>query len=434
MNSKQYIPDVFHGKWRFPEKDEFRRQFREYQECMGTLYYNENKPIKLEVYHEPTQGVIARMDGYYDTIWGKDANGYEFTLFNVTMNDPIKDDTVVDISKFVFTINCLILGRHAQSMDEPIFDICTVKFPYLKNWAFQDNREEERNGKLISCTLDLRKGDPFLETEIEDGIKIALVPYSEYIPARYDTTVAQNTYLRVSANKPIPTNRLMQLVFEFSQFLSIALFSNQSPCKIELRIRQEPRRWAFLLYEMEPSTTPYKVPLVKYDRLADKVPLMLFAWHANFEQLSPICNYLIRSLQHNRFFDAPDFLIIAQALDGYYKRFVNKKDGKDIKKYQLQIERLLEQFKGVYMLQECRIDAEELTQSRHKYSHLIPEDDKMVSKAVAGDDLYDLTQKCIVLLTCCILDNIGLTTDEINICFKDSAIQQIVRDLPPTFD
>lgn len=185
---------------------------------------------------------------------------------------------------------------------------------------------------------------------------------------------------------------------------------------------------------MEPSTTPYKVPLVKYDRLADKVPLMLFAWHANFEQLSPICNYLIRSLQHNRFFDAPDFLIIAQALDGYYKRFVNKKDGKDIKKYQLQIERLLEQFKGVYMLQECRIDAEELTQSRHKYSHLIPEDDKMVSKAVAGDDLYDLTQKCIVLLTCCILDNIGLTTDEINICFKDSAIQQIVRDLPPTFD
>lgn len=71
MNSKQYIPNVFHGKWRFPEKDEFRRQFLEYQECMGTLYYNEDKPIKLEVYHEPTQGVIARMDGYYDTIGEK---------------------------------------------------------------------------------------------------------------------------------------------------------------------------------------------------------------------------------------------------------------------------------------------------------------------------------------------------------------------------
>ena len=45
MNSKQYIPNVFHGKWRFPEKDEFKRQFCEYQECMRTLYYDENKPI-----------------------------------------------------------------------------------------------------------------------------------------------------------------------------------------------------------------------------------------------------------------------------------------------------------------------------------------------------------------------------------------------------
>lgn len=272
MNSKQYIPNVFHGKWRFPEKDEFKRQFCEYQECMGTLYYDENKPIKLEIYHAPTQGIIANMYFQYDVIWGRDANGYEFTLFNVSIDNPMQEDCVADFSKMEFNVDYVILGRHVQSMDEPIFDICTVKFPYLKNWAFQDNREEERNGKLISCTLDLRKGDPFLETEIEDGIKIALVPYSEYIPARYDTTVAQNTYLRVSANKPIPTNRLMQLVFEFSQFLSIALFSNQSPCKIELRIRQEPRRWAFLLYEMEPSTTPYKVPLVKYDRLADKVP------------------------------------------------------------------------------------------------------------------------------------------------------------------
>ena len=434
MNSKQYIPNVFHGKWKFPEKDEFRRQFHEYQECMGTLYYDENKPIKLEIYHEPTQGLIADMYCQYDVIWGRDANGYKFTLFNVSMDNPMREVGVADFSKMEFNVDYVILGRHVQSMDEPIFDICTVKFPYLKNWAFQDNRKEERNGKLISCTLDLRKGDPFLETEIEDGIRIALVPYSEYIPARYDTTITQNTYLRISTNKPIPTNRLMQLVFEFSQFLSIALFSDQSPCKIELRIRQEPRRWAFLLYEIDTSTIPYEVPLVKYDRLADKVPLMLFAWHANFEQLSPICNYLIRSLQYNRFFDAPDFLIIAQALDGYYKRFINKKDGKDIRQYRQQIEKLLDHFKGIELLKECQINAEVLTQTRHKYSHLIPEDDKKVSKAVSGEDLYHLTQRCIILLTCCILDKIGLTTEEINICFENSAVQKIVGDLPPTFD
>lgn len=98
MNSKQYIPNVFHGKWRFPEKDEFKRQFCEYQECMGTLYYDENKPIKLEIYHAPTQGIIANMYFQYDVIWGRDANGYEFTLFNVSIDNPMQEDCVADFS------------------------------------------------------------------------------------------------------------------------------------------------------------------------------------------------------------------------------------------------------------------------------------------------------------------------------------------------
>lgn len=85
-------------------------------------------------------------------------------------------------------------------------------------------------------------------------------------------------------------------------------------------------------------------------------------------------------------------------------------------------------------MKECQINAEVLTQTRHKYSHLIPEDDKKVSKAVSGEDLYHLTQRCIILLTCCILDNIGLTTEEINICFESSAVQQIACKLPPIFD
>ena len=43
-------------------------------------------------------------------------------------------------------------------------------------------------------------------------------------------------------------------------------------------------------------------------------------------------------------------------------------------------------------------------------------------------DIYKASAKAFIL------GYTGLTTDEINICFKDSAIQQIVRDLPPTFD
>lgn len=177
MNSKQYIPSVFHGKWRIPERDEFMWPVSEYQECMGTLYYDEGKPLRLKVYHEPKQGVISSMYHHYNVIWGKDANGYEFTLFNASMNNSMEEDPqTIDFSKMEFTIDYVILGRHVKSMDEPVFDICTIKFPFLRNWAFQDNRDPARNGNIISCNLDLNKGNPFLETEIENGIKITLLP------------------------------------------------------------------------------------------------------------------------------------------------------------------------------------------------------------------------------------------------------------------
>ena len=146
---------------------------------------------------------------------------------------------------------------------------------------------------------------------------------------------------------------------------------------------------------------------------------MLINWHNQFQQVAPICRYLLQSLNDNSF-DFPDFLIIAHALDGYHKRFVNKKDGKDIKKYKEQIDALLDRFKDIDVLKSNKIDTEVLQQSRNKYSHLIPDDDEKITKAVSGNELFDLTRKCKMLLTCCILDMLGLDADEINMCFNKS--------------
>jgi hypothetical protein len=157
-------------------------------------------------------------------------------------------------------------------------------------------------------------------------------------------------------------------------------------------------------------------------------------WHENYSQINPICSYLIRSIKYNTAFDAPDFLIVAQALDGYFKRFVNHREGKDIKQYQHQIKMLLDAFKDVDVVRRCKLDPSILTQTRHKYSHLIPDDDKKITMAVDGEELYWLTQKCIVLLTCCILDMLGLTTDEINLCCNNSPVQQIVDSFPIWLD
>ena len=168
--------------------------------------------------------------------------------------------------------------------------------------------------------------------------------------------------------------------------------------------------------------------LIKFGIFKEKLPKMLNTWHENFEKMAPISSYLIESLQKKNRFDVPDFLIIAQALDGYHKRFVNKKDGKDIQKYKDQIEILLNQFKDVKAIVKCHIKPEVLTDSRNYYSHLFP--DEEIKLAVEGDDLYWLTEKCKILLTCCILNLLGLTNKEINLCCENSPINQMMDSFP----
>lgn len=154
---------------------------------------------------------------------------------------------------------------------------------------------------------------------------------------------------------------------------------------------------------------------------------MLRTWHDNFDKVSPISGYLIDSLGKNSSFDVPDFLIIAQALDGYHKRFVNKKDGRDVRQYKEQMDALLKAFEEVDVIRNCKIDSEVLTDSRNKYSHLYPDDEE--SKAVKGGRLYRLTEKCKILLTCCLLNMMGLTSEEINICCNQSPIDAMVNSL-----
>ena len=67
--------------------------------------------------------------------------------------------------------------------------------------------------------------------------------------------------------------------------------------------------------------------------------------------------------------------------------------------------------------------------TRHKYSHLIPDSDTKLKKAVDGEELYCLTLKGKILLTCCILDNLGLTIEEINQCCENKPITRILKEI-----
>lgn len=423
-------PLIFHGEWWVPavvDRDT-RMTFLQPEGMMGherkytgTLTYYGDKDSTLELYHTPSN-FHSKHYCQNEVIWGKDANGNIFTLFNVMMNE----QRLGDFTCAKFVVAYILIGEHVLSAFDKCFGSCIVQFPYLRNWAFHDNITQS-NARAIASFKSPIFAEKLLETMNEEGVWWRLWQGQTINRTIYDLKITQTTTLEIEALETISIRSCMRYIEEFAQFLSIALYCEQNSTEIRF-VNKENKRESMFLFKKDISVDPGVMSLIKFGILKEKLPTMLNTWHENFEKMAPISSYLIESLQKKNRFDVPDFLIIAQALDGYHKRFVNKKDGKDVRKYEEQIEILLNKFKDVKVIKQCKIKPEILTDSRNYYSHLFP--DEEIKTAVKGDDLYWLTEKCKILLTCCLLNMLGLTNKEINLCCEHSPITQIIDSLP----
>lgn len=420
----------FHGEWWVPARADrdTEKMFMQPEGMMGherkytgTLTYYGDQDSTLSLYHVPSN-FHAKHYHQNDVMWGRDANGHIFTLFNVMM----KEQHMGDFTETKFVVGLILIGEHVLYTEDTRFRQYIVHYQYLRNWAF-DNQITGENVNEGIRFITPTNSKILLEAICEDGIYWRLWQRPEIERTIHDLRITQTTVLEIEAMKPCSIWKCINQIEEFSQFLSIALYGDQNPTEINL-INRENGKESYLLFKKDKSVNPGVSTLIKFEHLKKKLTSMLKIWHENFEKVAPISSYLIESLNRKNRFDVPDFLIIAQALDGYHKRFLNKKDGRDIRKYEDQIRILLDKFKNVEAIKACRIDPEILKDSRHKYSHLYPDEEE--SKAVVVGDLYWLTEKCKVLLTCCILNMMGLTNEEINLCCMDSPLRDIVDLLP----
>lgn len=422
-------PQIYHGEWWVPAKADpsnhglfpwvqegFERHY------MGTLTYNGDKDSTLELYRIKSELPYIN---YYENpvIWGEDLNGNIFTLFSST----IIDYNLSKFTKITYKVPYIIIGEHLLSWKDDYFSSCIVTFPYLRRWALRDNLLYTKiDGRDAFILENIAQKGYLSEATVEESVEWLLQDHLQeriYYP---DITITQSTNFVIQAKQGISVSKIKRHITEFAQFLSIALYCEQNAIEATL-VSKSTGRKSRLLFKTEPSIDPAFSKLIKFDKLKEKVPSMLKTWHENYNDISPICQYLIQSTRKKSVFDVPDFLIIAQALDGYFKRFEKMKN---IKKYEEEIKHLHDFFKNdVEVIQKCEIDAEVFKDSRHKYTHLYPDAEE--TKAVSGRELLWLTKKGQVLLTCCILKMLGLTNEEINLCCKDSLVEELVRNIPP---
>ena len=408
---------VFHGRWWAPDGV---RRFRDFA-YMGTLTIEVDGTSRLEIYHDQRISAVFNVYERYEVIWGESADGIKITLFNAVSLHNIKKN---EFFEEVFKSSAVVMREHIKTGDEPLFDRCIVQYKYLRNWVLKYKIPPYN----IDTSGDIRKNNtPLIHTNIEEGIDLYVFHHLDYSENQYEVNTAETAMLTFASVNMTSAFRFVDLIGEYTLFLSFVLFSDQQPSEIIL-MKNGDNHFCRVYHKVGESTNPYDYSLIPVLHFHSKLPEILKIWHQKYDQLSQICHYLLSVLDYDEF-DIPDFLIIAQALDGYHKRFMNKKDGKDIRKYKDQIDAMLDWFDDVESIRKSHIDSTMMADTRNKYSHLVPDEEDEGKTIARGTELFRLTQKAKILLTACILDLLGLNHKEIEICFNNSIWCSVIDDI-----
>lgn len=216
---------AYHAVWWVPDG---KRRFNS-ERHTGTLTYYGDENSTLEVYHEPTEGVIFRAYENYDVIWGQSADGQVFSLFNCVFTNQQAQ------TKTTFNVNFILIGAHVLSLEEPCFDRCVSRFSFLRDWAFSQRITHNSKDDVESFHLDMGKREPLVSVDVEDGVNTNLWGELSYHVTRFTLTAEQNTNYNIEIEGKGSIGKYLSIISEFSEFLSIALFTPQHPHDIKLK-------------------------------------------------------------------------------------------------------------------------------------------------------------------------------------------------------
>jgi len=384
-------------------------------DCPGTLMLYDDG-LFLDIHHSEEIGHEINIKDTFEIIHGEDDNGQHITLENVVFKQ------MKGYVQSILHVRFALIGCHITSFDTSKFTTAVVHFPNLREWAFRNRistSAPDHDTNIYS--IDMSKSSGSLLLAPLDDMDLVLWSSVSTHFTQFDYNFVQDTYLNLISHSCSSINEYLKNTTIFSRFLSISLYKNQSPDSITLYGGVKGPKHE-LLFNPFPSNKTSFSSLISFNKFKERLPSILYQWYKNYDKVSPIAAYLSDSLSSSISFDSPDFLLIVQALDGYFKRFKNKQDGKDTRKNEDALNKLIKHFESVSAIKECKLDADVIVQTRDYYTHLLEASEK--PKAITeSSSLIWLTEKCKILLTCCILEYSGMSMQEINCCCEEPPIQ-----------
>ena len=433
----------FDGYWYLPGKVEHQIAGQLTVEESGSItlkIFGSFKPLK-EIWNE-----IAFLKENEKVIWGTTIDNKHISLIQCSGRHQLNSD----VNFCIITYQCkyAFVGKHIESLEEKGRYEAYATNDILKHWchpqAIGITHYTKDQGKALLGKLAF----DFERCINEEVIQSVHISSDEIITLKrdisyqgsfygYDHEIHQKTNLCIEANNHSPY-RILEIFRTFEKLLELATLQRISPFKIIIKEQENidddesTYNIANTIQVFTNSPQPDSKSkfdrinfLFTYDSISEAYADIIKQWFGNDTNIIQIRNHLIDSITAEKVFSSTSFLIVAQAIDGFWQRF--RED-----KYRIQnnikhktrlsficgVKELYEEFKDNGYIAFTDDDFLSIADSRDFYSHLLPIGKKKHVKE--GTELFILYHTLRKLLICCTLDFLGVSKQTIKKIFLNS--------------
>lgn len=402
----------------------------------GILTYIPTKSIKLELFgslEDEDNLSVFTTERQEMIILGATSDAKDITLINNFRSISLNFSAQFPIIRY--SCQYLIVGGHINGLDDARFFKSVVRLPLLGEWCppsqihtpiFQGKDEQGNKGQSVTIQFSTQK-DQMAHIDIDSNTTLTIEGEVMYQGDHFEPQFSQYTFLQLNKKNKSSIKDFLKDIFLFEQFLSIATLDSVLCSKILLFDDENYQEYTsgdkyYHPIELIYVQREYLVPKIKkaYDFLfdfksiKDDISYIIKKWYTENSDIAPIRQHLVESIKPKRVFSSTDFLIVIQAIEGFYYRF-RRDDNESLRNV---LSNLISEFSDIDILNNNEINISQVVDSRHYYSHFMNKSKK--TNALDGWELYKLTKQIRLLLICCVLNFMGFDNSAINMILKQS--------------
>ena len=370
----------------------------------GVLYIEKDGHSSLEtigLFDENNFQIIR-----YKTIWGLTSDNDEVSLFDCVLTSSKR--TSAPFSQGTYTPSVVAIGKHISSWDEKGNYDVQAAIEELKYWIRIKTISPQKDGETWHISwkfipIDSLKIDENTVLEIGGGSRIH---YSDYGMKLY---VDQQVSVFFNHVEQISLQDAKRELVNFEQFMSFATLKHVTHTNFWLFDKNKGSSSPIEIFEpkeIEENEHRFFTYLFDYETIKDEFASMIKTWY-NDSKLTTIRNYLIDSICAQGYYTSIRFLLVANASNGYYIRYVDKTI-----REQEYLKKMAEDFKGIEKIDPLEEgDRKLIGNTRHHYSHLLLEDARQIADDAKIRKYTFILRKYVI---CCVLRVLGLDDIKIN--------------------